>query len=539
MANLSHVVPNRATQVKEIVFCGKNPDYFMKKYCKIQHAQKGLIPFKTFPFQDDCVKDFNEHRFNIVLKSRQLGLSTVTAMYAIWLAIFHKDKNILIIATKQAVAVNLVKKVKTAIANLPPWIMIPKIKSDSKQHVEFDNGSSIKAIPTSDDAGRSEALSLLIIDEAAFIRNFDEIWTGLYSTLSTGGRAIVLSTPNGMGGKYYELYTKAETGENDFHPIKLLWDVHPERDQAWFDKETKNMSLQQTAQELMCDFVSSGDTYISADLLNNLRSKIDQPINTWGPNGDFWVWKYAVQNHEYVITADVSRGDGADYSAIQVIDITVSEQVAEFRGKIFPDELGNLLAETGKMYNNGLICPEKNTFGWTVNKTLLDLGYKNLHFKSSNDKFNASYGSDSSSSLASKVGFDTQGGSKDKALTKMKEWLRTDMIRLHSSRTFDELKTFVTVGDKLRAMKGKNDDLVMSLAIACWLYEGKKHEVSVAINLDTAILNAFAVNSRGRGALEKYVDPRVNYRPFSPLPDHVIAQQRNPGPLEEFDWVSR
>jgi hypothetical protein len=533
------IIPKREVQVKEIVTCGKNPDYFMKKYCKIQHAQKGLIPFKTYPFQDDCVRDFNEHRFNIVLKSRQLGLSTVTAMYAIWLAIFHRDKNILIIATKQAVAVNLVKKVKTALKSLPSWLMIPEIKSTTKQHVEFSNGSSIKAIPTSDDAGRSEALSLLIIDEAAFIRNFDELWTGLYSTLSTGGRAIILSTPNGMGGKYYELYTKAETGENQFHPIKLLWDVHPDRDQAWFDSETKNMSLQQAAQELMCDFVSSGETYIGAELLNKIRASVEPPIAMWGPNNDFWVWKYATAGHEYILSADVSRGDGSDFSAIQVLDKTTSEQVAEFRGKIFPDQLGNLLCEAGKMYNNGLVCPEKNTYGWTVNKTLLDLEYKNLHFKSSSDKFNASYGSESSSALASKVGFDTQGGSKDKALTKMQEWLRNDYIKIRSSRTFDELKTFVSINDKLRAMKGKNDDLVMSLAIGCWLYDGKKQDFVEKIDLDKAILSAFSVNTRGRGVLEKYVDPRINYRPFSPLPDHVIAQQRNPGPLEEFDWVSR
>ena len=539
MTKNTQIIPKRETQVKEIVSCGKNPEYFMKKYCKIQHAQKGLIPFKTYPFQDDCVRDFNEHRFNIVLKSRQLGLSTVTAMYAIWLAIFHRDKNILIIATKQAVAVNLVKKVKTALKSLPSWLMIPEIKSATKQHVEFSNGSSIKAIPTSDDAGRSEALSLLIIDEAAFIRNFDELWTGLYSTLSTGGRAIILSTPNGMGGKYYELYTKAESGENQFHPIKLLWDVHPDRDQAWFDSETRNMSLQQAAQELMCDFVSSGETYISAELLNKIRSTVEAPIAMWGPNNDFWVWKYATQNHEYILSADVSRGDGADFSTIQVLDKTTSEQVAEFRGKIFPDQLGNLLAEAGKMYNNGLVCPEKNTYGWTVNKTLLDLGYSNLFFRSSVDKFNSSYGSESSSSLASKVGFDTQGGSKDKALTKMQEWLRNDYIKIRSSRTFDELKTFVSINDKLRAMKGKNDDLVMSLAIGCWLYEGKKQEAGEKLDIDKAILAAFSVNSRGRGVLEKYVDPSVNSRPFSPLPNHVIAQQRNPGPLEEFDWVSR
>ena len=488
------VTPNREAQVKEIIRCGKDPQYFMNKYCKIQHPTKGLIPFRTYPFQDECVKDFNEHRFNIVLKSRQLGLSTVTAMYSIWLAIFHRDKNILIIATKQSVAVNLVKKVKTALKSLPSWLFLSEIKSSTKQHVEFNNGSSIKAIPTSEDAGRSEALSLLIIDEAAFIRNFKELWMGLYPTLSTGGRAIILSTPNGSGGQYYDLYTKAETGENIFHPIKLMWDVHPERDQAWFDNEVKNFTPKQIAQELLCDFVSSGDTMLSVEVLEKLRINVENPIDAWGPGREVWVWKSPIQDHEYVISADVSRGDGADYSTFQVIDKTTSEQVAEFRGKIFPDQFASLLSEAGKKYNNALICPEKNTYGWTTNKTLLDLGYKNLYYKSSKDKYDASYGTFSSSAFASKVGFDTQGGIKEKALSRMEEWIRNDYIRLKSARLYDEMKTFVDINGKLRAQKGKNDDLVMALAIGCWLYDGKKQEQVQKVDIDKALLASFSVN---------------------------------------------
>ena len=200
-------------QVKELIRCGKDPTYFIKKYVKIQHPTRGLIKFDMYPFQDDCVEDFVDHRFNVILKSRQLGISTLTAAYAVWLAYFYKDKNILIIATKLAVAQNFIKKVKTAIRSLPPWMTLTEVVGSNKQGVEFSNGSQIKAVPTSDDAGRSEALSLLIIDEAAFIRNFDDLWMGLYSTLSTGGRAIVLSTPNGVGDKYHELCTKAESGE--------------------------------------------------------------------------------------------------------------------------------------------------------------------------------------------------------------------------------------------------------------------------------------------------------------------------------------
>lgn len=528
--------PSKEIQVKEIIRCGKDPQYFMNKYCKIQHPTRGLIPFKTYPFQDDCVSDFNAHRFNIVLKSRQLGLSTVSAMYAVWMALYHRDKNILIIATKQAVAMNIVKKVKTAIAGLPSWLILPQIKSSTKTWVEFSNGSSIKSIATSEDAGRSEALSLLIIDEAAWIRNFKELWTGLYPTLSTGGRAIVLSTPNGMGGQYYDLYDGAEKKKNIFNPIKLLWDVHPERDQEWFDNETANMTQKQIAQELLCDFVSSGDTYIQVELMDKLRMQLENPIDMWGPDRAIWVWKYAIPDHQYVISADISRGDSTDFSTFHIIDTTISEQVAEFKGKIPPDKFGELLAEAGRKYNNAMLCPEQNTFGWATSQKLIDIGYKNLYYRNSKDRYDAAYGTGVS---ASKIGFSTQGGTKEKSLTKMEEWIRNDQIRLRSTRLFDEFRTFVDVNGKLRAMKGKNDDLVMALAIACWLYDGKKQEATKGIDFDQAMLAAFAVNSRGRGALEKYVDPSIHTRPFSPLPDHVIAMQRNPGPLEEFDWVSK
>lgn len=526
--------PSKEIQVQEIIRCGKDPAYFMNKYCKIQHPTRGLIPFKTYPFQDDCVTDFEKNRFNIVLKSRQLGLSTVTAMYAVWMALFRRDKNILIIATKQAVAQNIVKKVKTAITALPSWLILPEIKSSTKTWVEFSNGSSVKSIATSEDAGRSEALSLLIIDEAAWIRNFQELWTGLYPTLSTGGRAIILSTPNGMGGQYYDLYIGAEQKKNVFNPIKLMWDVHPERDQAWFDNETANMSPKQIAQELLCDFVSSGDTFIAAELMDKMRIQIENPIDSWGPEGAIWTWKFPQTDHQYIVAADVARGDSTDFSAFHVIDTSVSEQVCEFKGKIPPDKFGELLAEVGRKYNNAVICPEQNTFGWATSQKLIDLGYKNLYYRTSKDKYDAQYGTVS----ASKVGFSTQGNTKEKSLTRMEEWIRNDQIRLRSSRLFDEFKTFIDSHGKLRAMKGKNDDLVMSLAIGCWLYEGKKQqEVKSGVTFDQAMLAAFSVNSRGRGVIEKYVDPSVHRRPFSPLPDHVIAMQRNPGPLEEHDWV--
>jgi len=485
-------VKNKQKQVKEIIKCGKDPIYFFNRYVKIQHPNKGLLGFDTFPFQDDCVKQFTDHRFNIILKSRQLGMSTLTAAYAVWLSIFYKDKNVLVIATKLAVAQNFIRKVKVAIKHLPQWLLLPEIVSNNKQLLEFSNGSSIKAIPTSDDAGRSEALSLLIVDEAAFVKNFDELWMGLYPTLSTGGRAIVLSTPNGVGGQYHRLYMEASEGVNEFNPIKLIWEVHPERDDSWFEKETKNMTEKQIAQELLCDFASSGRTYISSDDIEFIRACSKQPIEKWGPDMNVWVWKYALSEHKYIISADVSRGDSADYSAFHVIDTDESEVVAEYKGKLPPDTFAVLLSEAGKRYNDAIVCPENNSYGYAVVMKLRDLGYPNLYYKNEKDRYSAMYGGDN----IHKAGFTTSGQSRNQILTKLEETLRNKQIRLYSQRLYEELKTFIWKGTKAQAQKGYNDDLVISLAIGVWLYETSPSYHRQTGDVNKAMLQGFALNSK-------------------------------------------
>ncbi len=484
-------VKNKQRQIKEIIRCGKDPTYFFNKYVQIQHVTRGAIPFKTFDFQNKCVDDFRDHRFNIILKSRQLGLSTVTAAYALWLAAFYENKNILVIATKLAVAQNFIKKVKFAIQSLPKWLFLPEILSNNKQALEFSNGSVIKAIPTSEDAGRSEALSLLIVDEAAFVRNFDTIWTGLYPTLSTGGNTIVLSTPNGVGGQYYDLWMQAEANENEFNAIKLPWDMHPERDDDWFKVETKNMSPKQIAQELMCDFQASGETFLQSEDIEFVRGWIKPPLEKWGPDMNVWVWKYALSERQYIISADISRGDAADYSTFHVIDTTASEVVAEYRGKLPPDKFATLLAEAGRRYNNALIAPENNTYGYAAIMKLVEMDYKNLYYALEKDKYNSYY----SSPEIGKIGFQTNAKSRGQILTKLEEVLRTRQIRVHSTRLYEELKTFVWKNNKPQARKGMHDDLIMALAIGVWLYDTNPNYNKQGVDINKAMLDGFKLNS--------------------------------------------
>tara|TARA_B100000212_G_scaffold150144_1_gene112947 strand:+ start:3727 stop:5355 length:1629 start_codon:yes stop_codon:yes gene_type:complete len=534
---------SKQNQINEIIKCGKDPVYFMNKYLKIQHPIKGLIPFNTFDFQDDCVKDFNDYRFNIVLKSRQLGLSTLAAAYSVWQAIFYKEKNILIIATKLAVAQNFIRKVKTYIKSMPNWLLVPTITANNKQQVEFSNGSQIKAVPTSEDAGRSEALSLLIVDEAAFVRNFDELWMGLYPTLSTGGRAIILSTPNGVGGQYHELYTKAERKENKFNPIKLMWDVHPERGDEWFEKETKNMSKKQISQELLCDFASSGDTFLNQETLEKLRILTKSPIEKSGPEMNVWYWDYPIEGNNYVASADVSRGDSGDYSTFHIINVNDMSVSVEFKGKIPPDNFASLLYDVARRYNKALICPENNAYGYTVLSKLGDLGYDNIYFSSEREKYKFLYSDEGS---IGKAGFNTNKESREKILANFEESLRNGRIKTKSIRLVSELKTFVWNGKKVGAMKGYNDDLIMSLAIGCWLSDSNSDTYNtMQIQYADALLKGMQVNNtdiKKTNMSPFYNSKEIMVNPFIPvyMGENRFANSKEStkkNPLGDLSWL--
>ena len=307
--------------------CAVDPIHFMKKYCMIQHPVRGKIPFHLFPFQEKTLIEFASNRFNIVLKSRQTGISTLCAGFALWKMLFNGDFNVLVIATKQDVAKNLVTKVRVMHELLPSWLKGGSLE-DNKLSLRLQNGSQIKAIASSPDAGRSEALSLLIFDEAAFIEDIDEIWVAAQSTLSTGGACIALSTPNGVGNWFHKTWLGAEDGTNPFSTIRLHWTVHPERDQKWRDEQQKLLGAKKAAQECDCDFVSSGDTVIDPELLMFYKETYCQdPIEKTGFDGNLWRWEYPSANGSYMVVADVARGDGSDYSACHVIDILNATKV--------------------------------------------------------------------------------------------------------------------------------------------------------------------------------------------------------------------
>ena len=481
--------------VKEIVKCGKDPSYFINNYAKISHPLKGLIPFKTYKYQDDLLEDYNDYRFNVILKARQLGISTITAAYIVWMMLFHRDKNVLVIATKFQTAANLVKKVKSIMQNVPPWLRIAEIKIDNRTSFVLTNGSEVKAASTSGDAGRSEALSLLVIDEAAHVEGLEDLWTGLYPTLSTGGRCISLSTPNGVGNWFHKTYVEADQNMNDFHPILLPWDVHPDRDQEWFEKETRNMSRRQIAQELECSFNASGDTVIHSEDLERLVSNVKEPTYRTGFDRNTWIWENYMPDASYLLVADVARGDASDYSVFHMIKLETMEIVAEYQGKPNLEQFATVLDTAGREYGNCLLVVENNSLGISILEKLQDREYPNLYYsiKGTHEYVDQMQAESINNSVP---GFTTSSKTRPLIVAKLEEFIRNKLINIYSSRVVNEFKTFIWYNNRAQAMRSYHDDLVMALAIGCWVRDTALEVDKKDLEYKKAMIDSFKVNTQ-------------------------------------------
>jgi hypothetical protein len=453
--------------------CAQDPIYFMKKYCMIQHPVRGKIPFHLYQFQERTLDQFAEHRYNIILKSRQTGISTLTAGFSLWKMLFNQDFNVLVIATKQEVAKNLVTKVRVMNQYLPSWLKQNTVE-DNKLSLRYSNGSQIKATSAAGDAGRSEALSLLVFDEAAFIDKIEDIWVSAQSTLSTGGNAIILSTPNGVGNFFHKTWVGSEEETNGFNNIRLHWTVHPERNQDWRDEQEVLLGPKGAAQECDCDFVSSGDTVIDPQLLMFYKETyVQEPIEKTGFDGNLWKWEYPNYQKAYMVVADVARGDGGDYSACHVIDIESSTQVAEYKGKLDTKDFGNFLVSLATEYNQALLVIENANIGWAVIQQVIDRGYQNTFYMSKDLKYvdveNQLHNKYRAEERGMVPGFSTTSKTRPLIISKLEQYVREKSVTIRSTRLIDELFTFIWNGNRAEAMRGYNDDLTMSLSIGLWV----------------------------------------------------------------------
>jgi hypothetical protein len=520
---------DKKAQVKEILKCGKDPIYFLNTYARISHPMRGLILFNTFDYQDDLLKYFNDYRFNVINKGRQLGISTLTAGYIVWMMLFHRDKSILVMATKFETAGNLVRKVKSIMKYLPDWVRIAKISIDNRTSFELSNGSTIKAASTSGDAGRSEALSLLVLDEAAHIDGLEELWTGLYPTLSTGGRCIAISTPNGVGNWFHKICVGAESAENNFKLTTFMWDVHPERDEEWFKKETKNMSKRQIAQELECNFNTSGETVIDSDAMEWIMSNIREPKYRTGFDRNFWIWEEYDPAYNYLLVADVARGDGADYSTFHIVKVETLEVIGEYQGKAAPDLYANMLNQVGREFGNAMVVVENNSIGYTVLDKLVEFAYPNIYYsvKSTHEYIEQHMAEHSNSAIA---GFTTSSKTRPLVVAKLEEFIRNKLITTYSSRLANELRTFIWTNGKPQALKGYNDDLVMALAIACWVRDTALQSNQRDLNYQKAFVDAIITS---RTTFDTKIKGQIGYKKDNALDKITEAQDL----YSEYMWI--
>lgn len=491
----------------EILKCTKSCEYYLQNYGKVYNAKKGYVPFNLYEYQKEGLKDFQNHRFNITLKSRQTGLSTLAAGYIAWMVCFFQAKEIVIVADKQDNAQGFIRKVKTFIRKSPQW-MVPTITSDNKKSLEFGNGSRVSAQATTANAGRSESLSLLVIDEAAIIESskVDDLWAAAFPTLSMGGSALIISTPKGVGNFYHKQWLNAINKESDFNPIVIHWTQNPiyakdlewnctspkcgkkqEKEHIWDDKcefcdekimptspwyEEQKKQLgdpRKVAQELDMNFLGSGDNVILEEHLNKMENKyVKPPIRISGFDNNLWIWEEPIENEEYLIVGDVARGDGQDYSACHVIKLSNLEQVAEYKAKLPPDLYAKFLYKLGEDYNKGLMVVEANSIGYATCLKLQEMKYPN-QFYSMKGQFNARNKKKLERAFRDKEnmvpGFQTTSASRPLLVSQLEEDVRNLNIKIHSIRTVNELRTLIWNNGKPEATAGYNDDLCISLGI--------------------------------------------------------------------------
>jgi hypothetical protein len=493
----------------EYLKCSQDPIHFIRKYCMIQHPTRGRMSFNLYPFQEKVLKLWGNNPEDIILKSRQLGISTLEAGYDLYKMLFTKDFNILCIATKQDTAKNMVTKVKFMYNNLPSWLKerkpdgsYLKPAEESKLTLRLNNGSQIKAVSAAGDSGRSEAVSHLVIDEGAFIEGMDELWVSVQQTRATGGSCHILSTPNGTGNWFHKMWERAENNDNTFLPIKLKWNVHPERDQAWRDLQDSELGdPRAAAQECDCDFNTSGDVVFYNEIREYYNQTfIQEPIEKRGQESNYWFWTYPDFNRSYMVLADVARGDGKDSSAFHVIDIELNEQVAEYKGQLGTTEYAHALVAAATEWNNALLVIENNNQGWAVVQKVIELDYKNLYWSSkSGNTENLSYIGGYHDTSKEVPGFTMGTTTRPLAIGKLVEAVNERQFIIRSKRLMAEMKVLIWKNGRAEAQSGYNDDLIMAAAIGMYIRDTALRIRQQTLELTKAALGNFASGQTAGG----------------------------------------
>jgi hypothetical protein len=535
----------RAEQLMEYAKIIKDAPYALRTYLTTyDNTQKKYVPLELFPDQIQLIKDYEVYNENITRKYRQAGVTTVTAAWIskkLQTAKPDEPERVLLIANKKDTAVEMANKVRHFLEQWPEWLNVgfsPDKNSESR--FRLNNGCEVKAVATSPDALRGYTPTILVFDEAAYIEAGEDFWAASMASLSTGGKIILVSTPNGYDPIYYGVYDQAVRGLNDFHITDLRWFKDPRytkdlrwvkcsdichymlnREQynddevvltefdiekyqeleeqgykpysSWFESMSKKFKYdrRKIAQELECDFLGSGDGVIPGEVQENIAKNMIRVPKEKYMQGTFWQWKEPIQGHRYIMGVDVSRGDSEDFSSINIIDFDEREQVAEYVGKIPPDDLASICYKWGILYEAFIVIDITGGMGVATSRKLQEMNYKNLYIDGINTKNIWEYNSKAMEKIPG-LNFNNK---RTQIVAAFEEQLRKG-FQVRSNRLLNELNTFVYINGRPDHMKGAHDDAIMSMSMALYVADMSFNQLQKNENANKAMLESWTMTER-------------------------------------------
>ena len=458
-------------QIQEYLKCKEDPVYFARNYIKIISLDEGIGPCNMWDFQEELIESFHEHRFNIAKLPRQTGKSTTCVSYLLHYILFNDNVNVGILANKLSTARDLLGRLQLAYEQLPLWIQ-QGIVVYNKGSMELENGSKILAASTSASAVRGMSFNIIFLDEFAFIPNHiaEQFFSSVYPTITSGTstKVIIISTPNGMN-HFYKLWVDAQKGRNGYAWSEVHWSKVPGRDAKWKEQTIANTSERQFTQEFDCEFLGSVDTLITASKLRTLT--YDDVLTT---TGSLDIYENPMDNHDYIICVDVSRGLAQDYSAFVVIDITHApwRLVAKYRDKnVRPMLFPNVIYNVATNYNKAHVLIEVNDIGEAVASSLFyDIEYENVLMCAMRGRAGQIVGQGFSGSKT-QMGVKMSKTVKAQGCSNLKTLIEDDKLLVKDYNIVAELTTFIQNKQSFEADEGYNDDLVMCLVIFAWLVQ--------------------------------------------------------------------
>ena len=542
----------------------RNTPYALRTYLQTyDNTVSKYVPLDLFPDQVSLVEDYEKYNENVALKYRQAGVSTVTAAWASKRLAFAKKtkpEKILIIANKLDTAVEMANKVRSFTEQWPQWVGIDfSPEKNAARHFKLNNNCEVKAVATSKDALRGYTPTILIFDEAAYIEADGDFWAACMASLSTGGKVIVVSTPNGYDPIYYEIYDQSLRGMNDFKITEMFWyrdprytkdlymvntkdivhfllnrDEYPndvvvdlsisnpyERDlsivkdyinkgykpcSSWFEGMVKKLKYdrRKVAQELECNFLGSGDNVFESEVLQNIAKNTLQEPGAKLMGGSLWIWKEPIVGHKYVMGVDVSRGDSEDFSSIEIIDFDEQEQVLEYVAKVPPDVVADIAYKWGTMYGAYCVIDITGGMGVSTARKLQELGYKGLYV----DNVDVANKWKWDPKINDKIPGLNFNSKRVQIISSFEEAARHG-FKVRSTRLYNEMNTFIYINGRPDHQKSHHDDCIMGISMALYVGEKSFQQLTKNVNHTKAMVDSWSISINENKNSSQFFNPLI------------------------------